>query len=181
MTFSILRRFCVVTTFAAVCCVLSSAVLADLTTARIALQTRQFELALDQAKDLATTYPFDSAMIAARTHVELGQLHQALRAAKRAQALEPKLAAPRILRAIALHRLGKPRSAMFHLRRALDLSTDRNERITVTRLLRQIQAGLTVKMSRGFGVAPSSNINKISYSTTHTSINPLTGRLQTIP
>lgn len=84
MTFSILRRFCVVTTFAAVCCVLSSAVLADLTTARIALQTRQFELALDQAKDLATTYPFDSAMIAARTHVELGQLHQALRAAKRA-------------------------------------------------------------------------------------------------
>jgi len=181
MTFSILRRFCVVTTFAAVCCVLSSAVLADLTTARIALQTRQFELALDQAKDLATTYPFDSAMIAARTHVELGQLHQALRAAKRAQALEPKLAAPQILRAIALHRLGKPRSAMFHLRRALDLSTDRNERITVTRLLRQIQAGLTVKMSGGFGVAPSSNINKISYSTTHTSINPLTGRLKTIP
>ena len=99
-----------------------------------------------------------------------GQLHQALRAAKRAQALEPKLAAPRILRAIALHRLGKPRSAMFHLRRALDLSTDRNERITVTRLLRQIQAGLTVKMSGGFGVAPSSNINKISYST-HTHLD----------
>jgi hypothetical protein len=74
MTFSILRRFCVVTTFAAACCVLSSAVLADLTTARIALQTRQFELVLDQAKDLATTYPFDSAMIAARAHVELGQL-----------------------------------------------------------------------------------------------------------
>ena len=80
---------------------LSSAVLADLTTARIALQTRQFELALEQAKDLATAYPFDSAMIAARAHVELGQLHQALRAAKRAQALEPKLVAPRILRAIA--------------------------------------------------------------------------------
>ena len=160
---------------------LSSAVLADLTTARIALQTRQFELALEQAKDLATAYPFDSAMIAARAHVELGHLHQALRAAKRGQALEPKLAAPRILRAIALPRLGKPRRAMFHLRRALDLSTDRNERITVTRLLRQIQAGLTVKISGGFGVAPSSNINKISYSTTHTSINPLTGRLQTIP
>ena len=48
---------------------LSSAVLADLTTARIALQTRQFELALEQAKDLATAYPFYSAMIAARAHV----------------------------------------------------------------------------------------------------------------
>ena len=92
--------------------------------------------------------------------------------------LNPRMADAR---AIALHRLGKPRRAMFHLRRALDLSTDRNERITVTRLLRQIQAGLTVKISGGFGVAPSSNINKISYSTTHTSINPLTGTLQTIP
>ena len=149
MMLSLLRRCCVVITFATLFFMLSSPLRADLATARIALQTRQFELALDQAKDLAKTYPFDSAMIAARAHVELGQLHQALRAAKRAQALEPKLAAPRILRAIALHRLGKPRSAMFHLRRALDLSTDRNERITVTRLLRQIQAGLTVKISGG--------------------------------
>ena len=70
---------------------------------------------------------------------------------------------------------------MFQLRRALDLSTERNERITATRLLQQIQAGLTVKISGGLGIAPSSNINKISYSTTHTSINPLTGTLQTIP
>ena len=70
---------------------------------------------------------------------------------------------------------------MFQLRRALDLSTERNERITATRLLQQIQAGLTVKISGGLGIAPSSNINKISYSTTHTSINPLTSTLQTIP
>ena len=47
--------------------------------------------------------------------------------------------------------------------------------------MQQIQAGLTVKISGGLGIAPSSNINKISYSTTHTSINPLTGTLQTIP
>ena len=70
---------------------------------------------------------------------------------------------------------------MFQLRRALDLSTERNERITATRLLQQTQAGLTVQISGGLGIAPSSNINKISYSTTHTSINPLTGILQTIP
>ena len=113
MVLSLLRRCCVVTTFATLFFMLSSPLRADLATARIALQTRQFELALDQAKDLATTYPFDSAMIAARTHVELGQLHQALRAAKRAQALEPKLAAPRILRAIALHRLGNTRGGQI--------------------------------------------------------------------
>jgi hypothetical protein len=41
--------------------------------------------------------------------------------------------------------------------------------------------GLTVKISGGLGIAPLSNINKISYSTTHTSINPLTSTLQTIP
>ena len=70
---------------------------------------------------------------------------------------------------------------MFHLRHALDLSTERNERITATRLLRQIQAGLTVKIFGGLGIAPASNIKKISYSTTHASINPLTGTLQTIP
>ena len=181
MTFSILRRCCVVTIFATVVCMLSSPLLADLTTARIALQTRQFELALAQAEDLAATHPFDSAMIAARAHVELRQFQDARTAATRAQRLAPKLAGPRILKALALHGLGQPRRAMFHLRRALDLSTERNERLMVTRLLQQIQAGLAVKISGGLGIAPSSNINKISYSTTHTSINPLTGTLQTIP
>ena len=56
-----------------------------------------------------------------------------------------------------------------------------NERITATHILQQIQVGLTVKISGGLGIAPLSNINKISYSTTHTSINPLTSTLQTIP
>ena len=181
MTFSIPRRCCVVTIFATVVCMLSSPLLADLITARIALQTRQFELALAQAEDLAATHPFDSAMIAARAHVELRQFQDARTAATRAQRLAPKLAGPRILKALALHGLGQPRRAMFHLRRALDLSTERNERLMVTRLLQQIQAGLAVKISGGLGIAPSSNINKISYSTTHTSINPLTGTLQTIP
>ena len=181
MTFSIPRRCCVVTIFATVVCMLSSPLLADLITARIALQTRQFELALAQAEDLAATHPFDSAMIAARAHVELRQFQDARTAATRAQRLAPKLAGPRILKALALHGLGQPRRAMFHLRRALDLSTERNERLMITRLLRQIQAGLAVKLSGGLGIAPSSNINKISYPTTHTSINPFTGTLQTIP
>jgi len=120
-------------------------------------------------------------MIAARAHVELGQFGKAQTSATHAQALAPKLAAPRILKALALHGLGKPRRAMFQLRRTLDLSIERNERITATLLFQQIQAGLTVKISGGLDIAPSSNINKISYSTTHTSINPLTGTLQTIP
>ena len=181
MMLPLLRRCCVVTTFATLFFILSSPLRADLATAHIALQTRQFELALAQAESLAATHPFDSAMIAARAHLELRQFEAARRAAMRAQALAPKLAAPRILKALALHGLGKPRRAMFHLRRAVDLSTERNERATATRLLQQIQAGLTVKLSGGLGIAPSSNINKISYSTTHTSINPLTGTLQTIP
>ena len=63
MTFSIPRRCCVVTIFATVVCMLSSPLLADLTTARIALQTRQFELALAQAEDLAETHPFDGASV----------------------------------------------------------------------------------------------------------------------
>jgi len=120
-------------------------------------------------------------MIAARAHVELGQFGKAQTSATHAQALAPKLAAPRILKALALHGLGKPRRAMFQLRRTLDLSIERNERITATLLFQQIQAGLTVKISGGLDIAPSSNINKICYSTTHTSINPLTGTLQTIP
>ena len=161
MTFSIPRRCCVVTIFATVVCMLSSPLLADLTTARIALQTRQFELALAQAEDLAATHPFASAMIAARAHVELRQFQDARTAATRAQRLAPKLAGPRILKALALHSLGQPRRAMFHLRHALDLSTERNERITATRLLRQIQAGLTVKIFGGLGIAPASNIKKI--------------------
>ena len=160
---------------------LSSPLRADLTTARIALQSRQFELALAQAENLAATHPFDSAMIAARAHVELGQFEKAQTSTTHAQALAPKLAAPRILKALAQQGPGKPRRAMFYLRRILDLSTERNESITATRLLQQIQAGLTVKISGGLDIAPSSNINKISYSTTHTSINPLTGTLQTIP
>ena len=176
-----LRRVCVLTCFATLFFMLSSPLHADLTTARIAVQSRQFQLALAQAENLAATHPFDSAMIAARAHVELGQFGKAQTSATHAQALAPKLAAPRILKALALHGLGKPRRAMFQLRRALDLSTERNEWITATLLLQQIQAGLTVKISGGLDIAPSSNINKISYLTTHTSINPLTGTLQTIP
>ena len=107
MTFSIPRRCCVVTIFATVVCMLSSPLLADLITARIALQTRQFELALAQAEDLAATHPFDSAMIAARAHVELRQFQDARTAATRAQRLAPKLAGPRILKALALHGLGQ--------------------------------------------------------------------------
>ena len=78
MMFSIPRRCCVVTIFATVVCMLSSPLLADLITARIALQTRQFELALAQAEDLAATHPFDSAMISAQAHVELRQFQDAL-------------------------------------------------------------------------------------------------------
>ena len=84
-------------------------------------------------------------MIAARAHVELGQFGKAQTSATHAQALAPKLAAPRILKALTLHGLGKPRRAMFQLRRALDLSIERNERITATLLFQQIQAGLTEK------------------------------------
>ena len=91
------------------------------------------------------------------------------------------MAVPHILQALALHGPGKPRQAMLHPRRALDLSTERNERITATQLLRQMQAGLALNISGGLGIAPSSNINNISYSTTHTSINSLTGTLQIIP
>ena len=92
MTFSILRRCCVVTIFATVVCMLSSPLLADLTTARIALQTRQFMLALAQAENLATTHSLDIAMTAARAHLELGQFDKAQTTATRAQALAPKLA-----------------------------------------------------------------------------------------
>ena len=102
MMFSIPRRCCVVTIFATVVCMLSSPLLADLITARIALQTRQFELALAQAEDLAATHPFDSAMISARAHLELRQFQDARTAATRAQRLAPKLAGPRILKALAL-------------------------------------------------------------------------------
>ena len=73
------------------------------------------------------------------------------------------MAAPHILQALALHGPGKPRQAMLHPRRALDLSTERNERITATQLLRQMQAGLALTISGGLGIAPSSNINNISY------------------
>ena len=61
-----LRRVCVLTYFATLFFMLSSPLLADLTTARIALQSRKFKLALAQAENLAATHPFDSAMIAAR-------------------------------------------------------------------------------------------------------------------
>ena len=114
-----LRRVCVLTYFATLFFMLSSPLLADLTTARIALQSRKFKLALAQAENLAATHPFDSAMIAARAYVELRQFGKAQTSATRAQALATKLAAPRILKALALHGLGKPRRAMFQLRRAL--------------------------------------------------------------
>ena len=61
MTFSILRRCCVATIFATVVCMLSSPLLADLTTARIALQTRQFELALAQAVTYLALAPKSNA------------------------------------------------------------------------------------------------------------------------
>ena len=72
-----LRRLRVVTSFATLFFMLSSSLRADLTTARIALQTRKFELALAQAEDLAVTQPFDNAMIVVRAHVELGQFKKA--------------------------------------------------------------------------------------------------------
>jgi len=114
-----LSRVCVLTYFATLFFMLSSPLLADLTTARIALQSRKFKLALAQAENLAATHPFDSAMIAARAYVELRQFGKAQTSATRAQALATKLAAPRSLKALALHGLGKPRRAMFQLRRAL--------------------------------------------------------------
>ena len=64
-----LRRVCVLTSFATLFFMLYSPLRADLTTARIALQSRQFHLALAQAENLAATHPFDSAMIAARAHI----------------------------------------------------------------------------------------------------------------
>jgi hypothetical protein len=64
-----LRCVCVLTSFATLFFMLSSPLRADLPTARIALQSRQFQLALAQAENLAATHPFDSAMIAARAHI----------------------------------------------------------------------------------------------------------------
>ena len=64
-----LRCVCVLTSFATLFFMLSSPLRADLTTARIALQSRQFHLALAQAENLAATHPFDSAMSAARAHI----------------------------------------------------------------------------------------------------------------
>ena len=72
-----LRRLRVVTSFATLFLMLSSPLRADLTTARIALQTRKFELALAQAEDLAVTHPCDNAVIVVRAHVELGQFKKA--------------------------------------------------------------------------------------------------------
>ena len=101
-----LRRVCVLTSFATLFFILSSPLRADLTTALIALQSRQFQLALVQAENLAANHPFDSAVIAARAHIELGQFEKAQPSATHTQALAPKLAAPRILKALALHGLG---------------------------------------------------------------------------
>ena len=175
-----LRRLRVVTSFATLFFMLSSSLRADLTTARIALQTRKFELALAQAEDLAVTHPFDNAMIVVQAHVELGQFKKAQTSAARA-GLGPKTGGPPHPKS---PRTARPRqTAAGHVSPAprMDLSTEQNERITATRLLRKIQAGLTIKISGSLDIAPSSNINKISYLTTHTSINPLTGTLQTIP
>ena len=86
------RRVCVLTSFATLFLMLSSPLHADLTTARITLQTRQFMLALAQAENLATTHSLDIAMTAARAHLELGQFDKAQTTATRAQALAPKLA-----------------------------------------------------------------------------------------
>ena len=127
------------------------------------------------------THPFDNAMIAVRAHVELGQFKKAQTSATRARALAPKPAGPPHPKSPRTARPGQTAAGHVSTAPRVDLSTERNERITATRLLRQIQAGLTVKISGGLDIAPSSNINKISYSTTHTSINPLTGALQTIP
>ena len=127
------------------------------------------------------THPFDNAMIAVRAHVELGQFKKAQTSATRARALAPKPAGPPHPKSPRTARPGQTAAGHVSPAPRVDLSTERNERITATRLLRQIQAGLTVKISGGLDIAPSSNINKISYSTTHTSINPLTGALQTIP
>jgi len=79
-----LRRLRVVTSFATLFFMLSSSLRADLTTARIALQTRKFELALAQAEDLAVPHPFDNSMIVVRAHVELGQFKKAQTSAARA-------------------------------------------------------------------------------------------------
>ena len=175
-----LRRLRVVTSFATLFFMLSSSLRADLTTARIALQTRKFELALAQAEDLAVTHPFDNAMIVVRAHVELGQFKKAQTSAARA-GLGPKIGGPPHPKSPRTARPGQTAAGHVSPAPRVDLSTDQNERITATRLLRQIQAGLTVKISGSLDIAPSSNINKISYLTTHTSINPLTGALQTIP
>jgi len=52
-----LRRVCVLTCFATLFFMLSSPVHADLTTARIAVQSRQFQLALAQAEILPRPIP----------------------------------------------------------------------------------------------------------------------------
>ena len=52
-----LCRVCVLTSFATLGFMLPSPLRADLPTARIALQSRQFHLALAQAENLAATIP----------------------------------------------------------------------------------------------------------------------------
>jgi len=143
-----------------------------LSAAQTALATGQFETAITLAGSLARDAPYDAAMIAARSHLELGQTAAALQAVQQAQAVRPKDSAAHALEGLIYLRQDRPGRAMFSLRRGLDLAQTPQEKSIARGFLRRSQSQQTWLWRGGFGLAPASNVNKATTASSITLLFP---------
>ncbi len=137
----------------------------DLRAAQTALAQGQYDQARANALAIQNQHPVDAALIYAKASLELGLLDDAERAANEAIRLAPALADPRVMKGLIRLRKGQPRRALFHLRRGLDLSRIDLERTRIRQILRNTQAQLRLQFFGGVGLAPSSNVAKVTSET----------------
>lgn len=124
------------------------------------LQSGQFAAAIDGADQIEARFPFDAAMIRARSHLELRQFAQAKLEIDRARAIAPNNSAARLLEGMYFRAIGNPRRAMGSFRRALDFARNDAEREFVRNQLRQTRSILRLTFDGNAGLIPSTNIAK---------------------
>lgn len=138
-----------------------------------------WQSALKSADQLILAHPVQARVFAARAHLELGQLTEAIELSRVATKIDPNHRGAHLIRGVALFRRGHFSSSQLAVRRAMDLSSNAAEKQQAVAVLRDIQRVKPWRFSGSIALAPSTNITRATSSDTVTGIFGV-GRLSNV-